>query len=126
MKSQEIVLIYEWEKERKTQFQRFCEERKIKVKEVPVSLYSESLGTLAEISGISQSGKKDIGQPFGEEMMVFSGMDGKRLEIFLDEYQREGLKPIQLKAIMTPYNIFWNSRQLYEELKKERELFLHR
>ena len=34
-----------------------------------------------------------------------------------------GISPVELKAVLTPYNIFWNSRQLYEELQKEKNRF---
>lgn len=118
-----MILIYEWEKKKEKKLLDFCSTRGIRVKNVPSSLYGETLGALAEISGIKSNGKKDEQGAFGEEMMVFAGIDSERLDIFLKDYKKEGIEPVQLKAILTPYNIFWNSRQLYGELRKEREAF---
>lgn len=123
MENQGTILIYEWRKEKEEQFLDFCESRKVKVKVVPVSSYSEALGVLAGIHGIKKNGKQDTGKLLGEEMMVFAGIDGQSMDVFLNDYKRAGIEPVQLKAVLTPYNIFWDSRQLYEELKKERETF---
>ena len=123
MENLATILIYEWEEKKEKKFLDFCRKRGIKVKKITVFSYGEVLGALAGISGIKKNGKKDIGEAFGEEMMVIAGMDSEKIDLFLEDYKREGIEPVQLKAILTPYNIFWNSRQLYEELRKERETF---
>lgn len=124
MKHQGIVLIYEWEREKERQFRRFCEIKDIKVKSISPDLYSETMGVLAEISGIRKNGKQDLGGKLGEEMMVFAGIDSEKIGHFLDTCYMAGIRSVQLKAVITPYNIFWNSRQLYQELKRERESLL--
>lgn len=126
MENLATILIYEWEEKREKRFLDFCRKRGIRVKKIPVFSYGEVLGALAGISGIKKNGKKDVGGAFGEAMMVFVGMDSEKIDFFLEDYKKEGIEPVQLKAILTPYNIFWNSRQLYEELRKERETFQNR
>lgn len=121
MKNQKTILIYEWQAEHERNMTKFCREKEISVTSVAVSSYAEPLGALAKISGIKKNNKKDIGPALGEEMMVFAGMNGEEIEQFLDTYQQAGIPAVQLKAILTPYNIFWNSRQLHEELRRERE-----
>ena len=55
-------------------------------------------------------------------MMIFSNM-ADMLDQFLSEYKKAGIPPIGLKAVITPYNLFWRAADLYEELFKEHQEF---
>ncbi|MDO4454444.1 MAG: DUF3783 domain-containing protein [Eubacteriales bacterium] len=123
MKSQKTILVYEMKREKEEKVLAICRKRQITVKKIQPLEYAQSLGSLARISGIPQNGRKDTGTLLGEEMMVFSGMDTNEMDLFLNDYKNMGISPVELKAVLTPYNIFWNSRQLYEELQKERNSF---
>ena len=52
-------------------------------------------------------------------MMVMYGFTGQRLDEFLQNMRKAGLPKIPLKAIVTPHNVNWTFRQLYEELEQE-------
>lgn len=123
MKSQKTILIYEMKKEKEKKILELCGKKQITVRTVHLSEYGQSLGSLAKISGILKNETKEEKTLLGEEMMVFSGMDGNEIDSFLEDYRKMGIAPAALKAILTPYNIFWNTRQLYEELQKERKSF---
>ena len=123
MKSQKTILIYEMKKEKEEKVLTICRKRQITVRKVQLLEYAQSLGSLARISKIPQNRTKDSGTLLGEEMMVFSGMDTNEIDSFLNDYKNMGISPVKLKALLTPYNIFWNSRQLYEELQKEKNRF---
>lgn len=123
MKSQKTILIYEMKKEKEEKVLTICRKRQITVRKVQLLEYAQSLGSLARISKIPQNMTKDSGTLLGEEMMVFSGMDTNEIDSFLNDYKNMGISPVELKAVLTPYNIFWNSRQLYEELQKEKNRF---
>lgn len=123
MKSQKTILIYEIKKEKEEKVLTICRKRQITVRKVQLLEYAQSLGSLARISKIPQNRTKDSGTLLGEEMMVFSGMDTNEIDSFLNDYKNMGISPVELKAVLTPYNIFWNSRQLYEELQKEKNSF---
>ena len=123
MKSQKTILIYEMKKEKEEKVLTICRKRQITVRKVQFLEYAQSLGSLARISKIPQNRTKDSGTLLGEEMMVFSGMDTNEIDSFLNDYKNMGISPVELKAVLTPYNIFWNSRQLYEELQKEKNSF---
>lgn len=123
MKSQKTILIYEMKKEKEEKVLTICRKRQITVRKVQLLEYAQSLGSLARISKIPQNRTKDSGTLLGEEMMVFSGMDTNEIDSFLNDYKNMGISPVELKAVLTPYNIFWNSRQLYEELQKEKNSF---
>jgi len=123
MKSQKTILIYEMKKEKEKKILELCGKKQIAVRTVQLSEYGQSLGSLAKISGILKNETREEKTLLGEEMMVFSGMDRNEMDLFLEEYKNMGIAPVALKAILTPYNIFWNTRQLYEELQKERRSF---
>lgn len=54
------------------------------------------------------------------EVMIFSGLDEDELERFLQAYRKEGILPVGLKAVITPYNVNWSLYHLTEELARER------
>jgi hypothetical protein len=56
-----------------------------------------------------------------EEMIVLKGIQGARLDELLHTLKQEGVSPIALKAVVTPYNRRWTLRHLYEELCKEKQ-----
>lgn len=53
------------------------------------------------------------------QMMVLYGFTNERLDEFLRNMRRAGIPRIALKAIVTPHNVNWTFRQLYEELERE-------
>ena len=60
------------------------------------------------------------GDELAEEMLVFRGVYGKRLDLLLAQ-MRKNKVAVNLKAILTEHNVGWSGLQLYEELKKEHE-----
>lgn len=63
----------------------------------------------------------DPGEAIPESMLVFCGLNHVFLSRVLEVIRVADFPVIPLKAIMTPTNHTWNTRQLYEELMKERE-----
>lgn len=61
------------------------------------------------------------GEPIPESMLVFCGVNPALLNQVLEVLRLTKLPPIPIKAIMTEDNQNWNSKQLYEELCKERQ-----
>lgn len=56
---------------------------------------------------------------FPEEMLVMKGFSSAMLDEFLSRMRKAGISRIDLKAVLTPANLNWDSLTLYEELKKE-------
>lgn len=54
------------------------------------------------------------------EIIIFYGFSGNELDEVLNEYKKDKIEPIPLKAVVTPYNIYWSLYTLVEELKKEK------
>ncbi len=113
------ILLFQVNKEKKKQITALCRSLDIIPVIVPRGQYEETLGALAGIDGFTLSGKGYGGAPLDTDMMVFSGIASNTLDDFLKEYKLACIEPIPLKAVLTRHNIFWNAKQLYEELCKE-------
>ncbi len=87
--------------------------------------YGETLGSLlgmpvhAEDREKSQATLLRPAVGFPAEMIVFCGIDGTELDMFLKEYKKTGIAPVPLKAMLTPYNIGWTAEKLFGELLEE-------
>lgn len=101
------------------QIYNVCKNLNIIPVRVNVEQYSECLGYLAGIKGIKSNGKVYKGMAFPKEMLVFSGINSEELDIFLQKYNDAGIEKINLKAVLTPFNINWTGEMLYKELLKE-------
>ena len=53
------------------------------------------------------------------ELIIFSGFDENSLNGFLKAYKAKGIEKVQLKAVITPYNLNWTLYDLIEHLKEE-------
>ena len=76
--------------------------------------------TLTELA----DGKGETGEaqePIQESMLVFCGLGDAFLNQVLQVIRVAKLPPIPLKAVLTASNQEWTTRQLREELLKERE-----
>lgn len=56
------------------------------------------------------------------EFMIFNGFTDEVLDEFLHAYRAAGIPKIQLKAVVTPFNIGWTLYELIEHLKEEANL----
>ena len=59
-----------------------------------------------------------------EPAMIMQGFTQNRLDEFLKELRRNEVPRIDLKAVVTPYNIGWRFSDLYQELQAERAAVL--
>ena len=58
------------------------------------------------------------------EVMIFKGFDEQKLKYFLNEYRQAGIEKVELKAMITPYNVAWTLYFLIEHLKEEANCFI--
>ncbi len=115
-----IVLLYNIEREKEKQIRALCRALDIAVKKVKTDQVNESIGSLCGRPIVADH-KADVSCE--EEMMIFSGFSGMKLDVFLAGYKQHEIEPIELKAVTTEKNITWTVGYIYEELKKERESF---
>ena len=92
---------------------------RLRMRPVGPDRYNVSLAELAEGKGEASA---EAGEAIPEAMLVFCGLGDALLHQVLEVIRVAKLPPIPLKAVMTETNREWDTRQLYEELLKEREV----
>lgn len=120
----QLILTFGLDKEKLRAVRITAQRNQIQVKEISRRDYTQKLGTLAGIQGFAKEKASYDGPDFPLEMMVFSGIDSAQMDTFLADYKKTGAKPVSLKAVITPHNIFWTAEALYKELWKEHLRFL--
>ena len=77
--------------------------------------------TILELISGQSAGKKVSAPPlyFLPEMMIFQGLADKEVHRFLEAYRAEGIPAVDLKAVVTPWNLTWTLYELAEHLKEE-------
>ena len=115
-----MLLAYELEKGTERELKDLAAALGHQVKIVSSSNYGDPLGYVAGITCFKKSGIRDTEGKLGSEMLVFCGLDRETMDLLLAGLRERKLQ-IPLKAVITPHNIQWTSRMLYQELKKEHE-----
>ena len=59
---------------------------------------------------------------FSDEMAIMAGFSSAQIDAFIHALRKKGVGRIDYKAVLTPYNMKWDSVQLYEEIKKEHKM----
>lgn len=114
----EQLLYYIGNSEKEKALLKLCGGLKIAARKITARELGVSVGEL--VSG-KASNKKTIPALYVQpELMIFSGFNDKRLDTFLTSYKTAGIEAIDLKAIVTPFNISWSIYEITQELKKER------
>lgn len=101
---------------------RLCAQMGISVETVHRTDYLQPIGFLTGLPGFTRTAPDYHGPAFTDEMLLFNGFDDHTLSRFLTRCRETGIQKTDLKAGVTPYNVFWNSFQLHEELEKEHRM----
>lgn len=112
-----IVLMYNCSAPGFSKLKQIFAMLKLRMRVVTPDKYHLSLLDLAE--GAGEAGEASEAIP--ESMLVFCGLNGPFLNQVLEVIRVAKLPPIQFKAVLTEGNKDWNSLQLVEELRKEKE-----
>lgn len=115
------ILLFHVSEDKRIKIEKLCKEEGIRVILVDKEEYGETLGSLGGIQGFRKNGKPYQGKELPSDMMVFSGMESGKLDIFLQKYKAAQIAPIPLKAMITMYNVNWDAKKLYEELCEEHQ-----
>ena len=130
MANGELVLLYNIEGDKARKLKMIFVQNGIKIRTVTEAEYEVPLGVLAGVLTAEEAAKapEDIEWPeapksgaISEEMLVMKGIFGKRLDILLAAMRRIKAT-VALKAVVTEHNAYWNSLQLYQEIKREHEV----
>jgi len=130
MANGELVLLYNIEGDKARKLKMIFVQNGIKIRTVVKEDYELPMGVLAGVLTGEEAADvpEDIEWPevpedrtIQEEMLVMKGIFGKRLDILLAAMRRIKVS-VPLKAVVTETNAYWNSLQLYHEIKKEHEV----
>ena len=116
------VLMYNMKDDARTRaIRQYLAVQKIACADVAPADYGQSLGSLLHLYGFQR--RFSPAALFEDEMLVLFAFDNTMLDEFLKFFRAFRLKPVELKAVVTPHNINWSSVQLHDELRREREQF---
>ena len=120
MAAGEVVLMYHLEGDRGRKLKTIFVQNGLRIRQISREEYNQPIGALTGIKEIPRVEEVYDGDELAEEMLVFRGVYGKRLDLLLAQ-MRKNKVAVNLKAILTEHNVGWSGLQLYEELKKEHE-----
>ena len=128
MNTQPEALLYNFnDPERLRQIRRYLNRQKVKTRIVTAPEFLHPLGYLFEIPGFHPSSQFNLGSNFSDEMIVLKDFSSEQLDEFLDFFKENGLLPVNLKAMLTPVTVHWDSLKLHDELMKEHtEMYSHK
>lgn len=115
----QVVLLYNFKKSRLQSVRRALAPLRVTVKTVSKRAFSQPVGYLAGIDGILPSGEKYTGEGFTDEMLVMCGFGSEMIDLLIALLNQSPVGKINLKAVITPSNVYWSSIALYEEIKAE-------
>lgn len=135
-----MILFYNLDNEKGKKLKYLCLKHKIKIRNVEKAQYSTPIGNLVGFpipdvfpdasdvqnadtdSSASPEAAASMPQDFTDEMLVFCGFTGQLLDTFLQEFKKNRIPRIALKAVLTEQNLLWNSYVLHDELAKEHQM----
>ena len=119
---EKTILIFNFPAEEEKELRRLARDD-VRILPVPAGRFDVPLsGILEEGEAVGGSGKASE-EPLRERMMVFAGFPGDEFDSLLASLKAGKVGVGALKAVLTPTNAGWTSRELYRELVREREAF---
>lgn len=110
------ILLYNLESEKGDIIRELCKMESLDFRDVRASEHSKRI---KEIINDVVSDSEAAEKMFADEMMVFVDVEDKRLYDFLKSMRERKIAPVELKAMVTEYNMNWTSKELRDELIKE-------
>lgn len=117
--NKQVVLLYNFDRERLRKVRKVLAPLKATIKTVSEKEFSQPVGYVAEIEGILPNKEKIACKSFTDEMIVMCGFGSEKIDTVIAALKMGGIGKIDLKAVITPSNVYWNSFQLYEAVKSD-------
>lgn len=117
----ETVLLYNFDGDRLPKVKRALLPLKFFLKTVSKEDFSQPIGVLAGIKGIEPVEGKYDGDGFDDEMIVMGGFTSAKIDALVRALNKNGIGKIDLKAVITPTNVNWNSVELYKAVKADHD-----
>ena len=129
------ILLFGVDDNQQEKIKSFCSSFSVEVSPVEKKDCNQTIGSLAGIpkakntfgrmsrgktASTGKAAEANCDMPaFSEPMMVFCNLEQEVLNQYLEGYSGAGIEKIALKAVLTPYNVSWTPKQLFEELREE-------
>ena len=115
-----ILLAYNLDAGTASRLKALCQRQQIRYRPVTALEYGVPIGALAGIPVRARAAAAPV-SGFSDPMLVMCHMLSPQLDAFLQGMRADGIPRIALKAVLTPANVSWDSRQLRDELTREHE-----
>lgn len=117
------VLLYNFtDPKRKIMIQQALMPLGFRLRAVKKEEYGLAVGKLAGIKDLDiEVADLTDDMDFSDEMAVMAGFTSAQIDAFIYALRKKGVGKIDYKAVLTQYNMRWNSIELYREIKKEHE-----
>ena len=107
--------------ERTMRIIRYLSAQGVSVRTVQAAELNETLGYLFSLPGYEKRSSPAFLTQSVPEMLVMHGFDQARLDAFLRFFREEGVRRVELKAVLTPTNAAWTAAELSRHLAAERD-----
>lgn len=119
----EKILAFQLEGQNLQKLKQIAAGMRVKLYRVDRRDFYQLLGDLFEQKHNPLSGSYE-GSAVSESMIVLEGFSDKRLDVLLRALKKDSVY-IDFKAVATPTNKRWTVLQMYLEMEKERNAYLH-
>lgn len=119
---QETILCYNLNEDRKAEVEHLAKPLNILVKHIDKEDFSQPLAVLCGLA--EKQNKKYPEEYFDDEMMVLCFFEQDKFNQFLSSFRQNSIKPIALKAVLTPNNSVWSGGRLHKDLLEEHNYFM--
>ena len=79
----------------------------VQVKEIKEEQLGETLGYCLGLPGFSKNDSPLAEEGFDQEVLVMKGFTRQSMDRMLKQFQRKGVPPVALKAVLTEHNSKW-------------------
>ena len=120
-KLKEQILLFQFrDEERLRAIRRVLSDLHIPSRVLTADSWPQKIGHLLDAKGFPPAAVPP-GESFDfpHEVMLFSQIKGKRLDMVLCALRDAGLESVRYKAVVTPFNTLWTLRHLCETMQKE-------
>ena len=101
--------------ERMQALRRICGGMRVRLRPVSAAEAGVPLARLPQTDPLPSP----AAMPFGDEMLLMAAFTGAQVDNLLAGLRREGLAPVRLKAVLSPFNAGWDSLTLRRSLAEE-------
>ncbi len=124
------LLVFGVQAEELAKIKRAAGGLKLRVEAVPVFLYRQRIGVLAEkkteslAESVQMGGEEELyqGDAVKESMILICGLSDGQLDKLLAALKKAAVQ-VDFKAVLTAANASWNVLRLYAELARERRAY---